>query len=216
LGNKLGAKYCLVILFGFALLFPGAAFQSAYGHIISNIDDCTPVKVEVKITNISINWWKPISHFNDWIDQDGEVSIDYVFSQIEHEEEGYGTVSNSVYIGDWKMPANDDVESDFIYTELPLGKKLPKSPLYSHATCLEDLSGKTLNVTVMIRELDGVLGIGWADEPQGALAFMAQEVVEAALQHGSYKFGSFLGKKTVSSVGELVATKVGHVILSVS
>ena len=67
--KNIRVTYCIVILFGFALLFPGAAFQSSFAHPITydkdnwgkkNFDSskCTEVIVSADITNLKIIWTK--------------------------------------------------------------------------------------------------------------------------------------------------------------
>lgn len=91
------------MLFGFALLFPGAAFQNAFAHPISfDIDfwgtldfdssKCTEVTVSADITNLKITWYDDENDFDDGVGgySGAEIEILYKIWEPKHTKEGYG------------------------------------------------------------------------------------------------------------------------------
>jgi len=117
--------YFLVVLFGFALLFPGAAFQHTFGHgtqytpqrygVGNNQEvdrkQCTLVNVKAEITKITLdNWYISPDAFNDinrdLTSKDAEIQIMAKFYQPGHEN-FKGKKTGDLQIDDWFVPLGE-------------------------------------------------------------------------------------------------------------
>jgi len=232
------AKYCIIVLCGFALLFPGAALQESFGHPKSvtqiwrnssqywNWDNCTKAEVFAEITKVKIDWQGDRNDFEDW-DGAGEVEVIYKIWEPGHTgsyRNEYpldywkaGKVIGSLKIEDMKFDKRSDskliAQQDTEYKKNSKGKWVSDNAHknYFHVTCVEDL--KYLVVALSISEIDGG---GYSNENKRDAILgginVEKKVVEALRDDQVKKFGNpalRLGQEIVEKMGVEIAEELG-------
>ena len=192
------AVYFIVGIFGFALLFPGAVFQSGYGHLQLGPENCDyPLKITADVTNIKINIRPGLSSsFNDPAGfGDAEIVLFYTFFQQGHTFEKYnGLVSGQIYIDDWSVDLYDSWPNKG-------HKSLPEHPKFVHLFC-----GDFLELEDAENYLQGAFFVSEIDTVDFSWEKLGEELAEEVVKYGVQRVSTALGAGPVGTIYAIGST----------